>query len=139
MFELLERMREKSRGERQAMAFGIAAVVTGVIFILWTVSFFASLQPSNNEYKKEIGSLSESESSFHTFIASFQEARGTFKKEVEVAKEQFDVIRDGFEEAKEIYPQEGTAEIKTTLEKETEAEKETEVTPSRIEIIEVEE
>jgi len=136
MFDQLDRIREKPRKERQAIAVSIAALITGVIFTLWVVSFFASLGQSQKEYKEEIGISPESISNFDTFITSFQEARDSIGEEVGEAREQFNVIRDSFEGAQKEIKE--TKEV-PSLEEEIKIETEIEVTPSGIEIIQVEE
>lgn len=139
MFDILDRIREKPRKQRQAIAFSIAAAVTGVIFILWAVSFFASIQDN-----QKIETSSESAFGFDTFVDSFQEASNTIKQEVGAAKEQFDFINSELKKAEDGMIS-SEAEVATEVPTEVgEAsvveveESKTEITPSGIEIIQVE-
>lgn len=84
MFNALDRVRKKPRIERRAIAFSIAAVITGVIFIVWIISFFASIQ---NDQKTI--TPSESGFGFDAFVNSFQEASNVIQQEVGAAREQF--------------------------------------------------
>ena len=88
MFDTLNRIRGRSRAQRQVIAFSIAAIITGVIFVLWLVSFFASIQQNG---QKTI-TKSEDASGFNVFIKSLQKTRDNFKKDIGTAKNQFEII-----------------------------------------------
>ena len=96
MFNALNRVREKLRAQRQVIAFGVVSVVTGIIFILWIISFFASIQ---NRQEKILPS--DNAFGFDTFIDSFQEARGTVEKEIGAVQEQFNFISDELQKIRE--------------------------------------
>ena len=84
MFHLIDRVREKPKGERKVLAFGIAGAISGVIFIIWLLSFVASLagQQKNQENKDD-------NFSFGSFFQSFEEVSNIFQEETVNIKEQF--------------------------------------------------
>ncbi len=96
MFDTLNRIRGRSRAQRQVIAFSIAAIITGVIFVLWLVSFFASIQQNGQKTITE----SESVSGFNAFMNSFQEARDNLKKNIGTAKNQFKLINTELQKEK---------------------------------------
>jgi len=144
MFEVLERIRERPRTQRQAIAFSTAGVITGVIFVLWLISFLTSIQDT----QETVTSQSESELGFSSFIHSFQEASDIFEKEVESAKTQFEFISNeiqnqGTEQKIKINTQYdagvSTADTQTLPEEAQAGETGIEITPSGVEIIQVDE
>jgi len=130
MFDVLDRVREKPRAQRQAIALSVAAVVTGVVFILWIVSFFASIQG-----EQKITAPSESTFGFDTFVDSFQEASNAIKQEVGTAREQLELINNELQKTE----QEGGvgAEENIVEESSPPTVQEAEITPSGIEIIQI--
>ncbi len=141
MFDTLERIREKPRRQRQAIAFSVAGVITGLIFLLWVVSFFASLQKG-----QDVSVKSNSTFSFDAFTTSFNEASDTFKEGVGIIKEQIEntaVQLDDteftgstiIEDKISTTPEEKQASTQVIIK---EKKQENEITPSGVEIILVE-
>lgn len=142
MFDALDRVRERSQTERRAIAFSIAGVITGVIFILWAVSFFASIQSE----EKVVTELDDT-SGFDLFANPFKEATNIIRQEVGSAKEQFELINTelqksevdsaGVDDSSEVIAPGGDAvEVPSDVE-DSPASKDTEVTDSGIEIIQI--
>lgn len=143
MFDLFNRVRERPHNERQVIALSIAAVITGIIFVLWIISFFASIRGEQRIVTPSSDTSAESAFSFDTLLNSFQEARKTIEKEVEVVQEQFEFIQNELQEAEEkdqelrlVNPDEDWEIL--VAPKEPKKEIKTETTPSGIEIIRVE-
>ncbi|MFC1731329.1 hypothetical protein ACFL6I_13495 [candidate division KSB1 bacterium] len=138
MFEVLDRVRKKSQAEKQAIAFSVAAIVTGVIFIVWAISFFTSIKS-----EQKTAGVSEDSFELGSFVNSFQEAGNIIKKEVGSARDQFDLINSELQKTEGVEvvnpPAVGvknTEELTDTLVTEKEG-RGTEITPSGIEIIQV--
>lgn len=84
MFHTLERIRKKTRAERQTIAFGIAGGITGVIFLLWLVSFFAFIENG----QESIQSFEPSEN-IDSFFKSFEETTNLIQRDTGTVREQF--------------------------------------------------
>ena len=83
MLDFLDRLRAKSKGERKTVAFVVAAVVTGIIFIIWLSIIFSGAALSTG------GRVSEdSESGIDTFSSLEENITELFKE----AREQFDEV-----------------------------------------------
>ncbi len=141
MFDLIERIREKPRAQRQVIAFSIAGVITGIIFLLWAVSFFTSLQTVKGDKVETNNSFS-----FDKFTDSFNEVSETFRESVDIIKDQ---IEDTSLQSDEIIPTNidviNNQDTITQEEKEAtqikikeEKKPENETTSSGVEIIQVE-
>lgn len=148
MFDQLERVREKPRAQRQALALGIAATITGMVFILWVVSFLASIQPTQDEHGQR-GAPSSDENAFgiDSFTNSFQEISTFIQEGVDTTREQFEAVNtelQRLEEGENSFTSTppvtaGEVEGVPVVEEEVEVRVENEITPSGIEIIQVEE
>ena len=135
MFDVLNRVREKSQSQRRAIALSAAAIITGVIFIIWMISFFASIQ---NEQKLVDSPKDAFE--FSSFVNSFQEAGTIIKKEIGSARDQFELINNELQKTEGVAGEDiekNVEELDTPVHSD-EFEEKTEITPSGVEIIQVE-
>lgn len=132
MFEVLDRVREKPKAERQAIAFGAAGVVTGVIFIAWAISFFAFVNEQEDVTK------SGEQFGIGAIMDSLQEANSRIRKEVGTAQEQLEYISSELQKGEpktsgelEVSNVEDTQQITPPIVQEPE------ITPSGVEIIQI--
>lgn len=129
MFEVLDRVREKPKGERQAIALGVSVVITGVIFIVWAVSFLVFI-------KEEQDTTASSEESFGIgeIVNSLQGASNKIQQEVGNAREQFKYINNELQKTGTDTEQDT---IEDAMDPVSPAIKEPEITPSGVEIIQI--
>lgn len=132
MFEVLDRIREKPRAQKQAIALGITTVITGAIFVLWFISFITAIHD-----EKEVVAQPENSFGFDTFIDSFQEARTVIQEEVGAARDQFESLNNELQKTVPVTDAEENI-IKDDQPIIPPAIQDDEVTPSGIEIIQVE-
>lgn len=133
MFHTLHHIRNRSRVERQALALGIAGGITGIIFVVWAISFLAGVRGG-----AEAVEVSENASDFTSIVESFQDATHTVGREVESVRESINSFSGEYQG--NTSDQSSTNETSVVpVEKETNpvAAPQVEVTNSGIEIINV--
>lgn len=81
MFQLIERLRQKPARERRAIAVGTAGAITGIIFIIWAVSFVALLDRTPRA-DTQSGNFDSFFDSFGEATKSVQESIGTVREQV---------------------------------------------------------
>jgi predicted PurR-regulated permease PerM len=84
MFQFIERLRRRSPHERRVIALGTAGAISGVIFVVWVVSFVALLNRTDNTIESsQTANLNAFVDSFGEVTKSVQESVGTVREQVE--------------------------------------------------------
>ncbi|MCW9054661.1 MAG: hypothetical protein OQJ98_01605 [Candidatus Pacebacteria bacterium] len=131
MFHSLEHIRNKSRAERQTIAFSIAGGITGVVFLLWAVSFLASL-----EQESITPSTVDEPTHFSSFVGSLQDASVILQEQARALREGIQAVTEGEQSADQL-PQPDVTEAPVAASEE-DARPQGEMTDSGLEIIQVE-
>ncbi len=94
IFTTLEKLRQRPVRERRALAFSAAATITGVIFIIWAVSFLATLHIEGGTQ-----ATNQEAHSFGVFMDSIREATETVGRDVEAVRTQIHTLTEEAQQA----------------------------------------
>lgn len=83
MFNLLEKLRTKSRAQRTFIAFSISLLFTGVVFVVW---FVAERKPESAEITKVIEENTPTNTVFKSMTDIWNGVVGTVKNAQETIK-----------------------------------------------------
>lgn len=143
MLRFLERLRKRSRNERQSIAFGTAGVITAVIFFGWLASF--AFSPT---YERRLIPQSADPFNFDLFEGSLKGAADALKEGVRDVRQNLDSFNSEVRPSNSLYERTQNEESAPS-QGEIGGEKEDtskdigsqglELTPSGIELIEVRE
>lgn len=89
MFRWLKNIKNKSESEKNAFAFGVAGIITVVIFVVWISNFFISISGGwNTDLSTDIATpVSAIKESFGRMINNNSEDFERLKQRVETAIE----------------------------------------------------
>lgn len=122
------------------IAFAAAGVITGAIFLIWLISFLASIE-RQGEFVEQSPDAS---TNFSSFFESFEEATNLIQRETDVVREQFQSITSPVESEEDpVFPEdipgiEETTKTNDINEEDTPTSEGVEITPSGLELIRVE-